>query len=121
LLGAAADAHAAKKRLLALTCVAGSLVTVLLGTWFIDAVHLTGLVSGDARNIQNVVGGGIDLQGLVLAGLIIGALGVLDDVTVSQASTVFTIHDTDPQLAFGQVFRSAMKAGRDHIRYFMST
>lgn len=39
---------------------------------------------------------GVNLRGLVLAGLVVGALGVLDDVTVSQASTVFAVYDADP-------------------------
>jgi uncharacterized membrane protein len=64
---------------------------------------------------------GLDLQGLVLAGLIIAALGVLDDVTISQASTVFALHQTDPGLAWPTLFGRAMKVGRDHIASVVNT
>jgi uncharacterized membrane protein len=56
---------------------------------------ITGFASDDAVFARFAIEG-LDLQGLVLAGLIIAALGVLDDVTVSQASTVFALHDTEP-------------------------
>ena len=95
-------------------------VTVLLGMWFIDQAALTGFSSEEATFAQFAVEG-LDLRGLVLAGLIIGALGVLDDVTVSQASTAFTLHDTDPGLTVRQVTSGAMRVGRDHIASTVNT
>ena len=95
-------------------------VTILLGLWFIDRASLTGFASEEATFARFAVEG-LDLRGLVLAGLIIGALGVLDDVTVSQASTVFTLHDTDPSMSVRQVFSSAMRVGRDHIASTVNT
>lgn len=94
--------------------------TLLLGSWFIDQAALTGFASEEALSARFAVQG-LDLRGLVLAGLIIGALGVLDDVTVSQASTVFTLHDTDPDLTVAQVARAAMRVGRDHIASTVNT
>lgn len=95
-------------------------VTILLGLWFIERAALTGYASEEATFARFAVEG-LDLRGLVLAGLIIGALGVLDDVTVSQASTVFTLHDTDPSQTVRQVARSAMRVGRDHIASTINT
>lgn len=95
-------------------------ITVVLGMWFIDQAALTGFSSEEATYARFAVEG-LDLQGLVLAGLIIGALGVLDDVTVSQASTVFTLHDTDPNLTVSQVAAGAMRVGRDHIASTVNT
>ncbi|MEX1178490.1 MAG: YibE/F family protein [Nitriliruptor sp.] len=95
-------------------------VTVLLALLFIDQAAITGFASEDAIFARQQVEG-LDLRGLVLAGLIIAALGVLDDVTVSQASTVFALHDTDRTLAFGPLFGRAMKVGRDHIASVVNT
>lgn len=95
-------------------------VTILLGLYFIDQTSLTGFASEEATFARFTVEG-LDLRGLVLAGLIIGALGVLDDVTVSQASTVFTLHDTDPGQTVRRVTASAMRVGRDHIASTVNT
>jgi uncharacterized membrane protein len=99
----------------------GALVlTVGLGLWFIDRSKITGYASDDALFASFAVQG-LDLQGLVLAGLIIAALGVLDDVTVSQASTVFALHDTDRNLTWTALFARAMRVGRDHIASVVNT
>ena len=95
-------------------------ITVGLGLWFIDRGRITGYASDDALFASFAVQG-LDLQGLVLAGLIIAALGVLDDVTVSQASTVFALHDTDRTLTWSALFARAMKVGRDHIASVVNT
>lgn len=95
-------------------------VTIVLGLVFIDQGALTGYSSEDAQLARFAVDG-LDLQGLVLAGLIIAALGVLDDVTVSQASTVFALHDADRRQGFGQLFGRAMTVGRDHIASTVNT
>ncbi|MEX0834801.1 MAG: YibE/F family protein, partial [Nitriliruptor sp.] len=105
----------------AIVGTAGALVlTVLLALVFIDQAAITGFASEDAVFARQQVDG-LDLQGLVLAGLIIAALGVLDDVTVSQASTVFALHETDRTLAFPALFARAMKVGRDHIASVVNT
>jgi uncharacterized membrane protein len=99
----------------------GALVlTVGLGSWFIEAGAITGFASEDATLARFAVEG-LDLQGLVLAGLIIAALGVLDDVTISQASTVFALHRTDATLPFRALFTRAMTVGRDHIASVVNT
>ncbi|MEX0868954.1 MAG: YibE/F family protein [Nitriliruptoraceae bacterium] len=94
--------------------------TVAIGMFFIERSKITGFASDDAVFARFAVEG-LDLQGLVLAGLIIAALGVLDDVTVSQASTVFALHDTDRRLSWGMLFGRAMKVGRDHIASVVNT
>jgi uncharacterized membrane protein len=105
----------------AIVGTAGALVlTVGLGLLFIDQAAITGFASDDAVFARQQVAG-LDLQGLVLAGLIIAALGVLDDVTVSQASTVFALHETDRTLPFAALFGRAMKVGRDHIASVVNT
>ena len=96
------------------------IVTVGLGMGFIALGKITGFASEQAVFAQFAVEG-LDLRGLVLAGLIIAALGVLDDVTISQASTVFALHDTDRRLPWAALFARAMKVGRDHIAAVVNT
>jgi uncharacterized membrane protein len=100
---------------------AALVITASLGLFFIEQAGLTGFTSEDARSIQLFLVPGIDLSGLVLAGLIIAALGVLDDVTISQASTVFALHDTDRTLPWRDLFGRAMTVGRDHIASTVNT
>jgi uncharacterized membrane protein len=94
--------------------------TVLLGMIFIDQGKVTGFASEEASLARFAVEG-LDLQGLVLAGLIIAALGVLDDVTVSQASTVFALHDADRTQPWKLLFTRGMKVGRDHMVSVVNT
>lgn len=96
------------------------LLTVGLAVVIVDRAKITGYASDEA-NLVSFAFEGLDLQGLVLAGLIIAALGVLDDVTVSQASTVFALHDTDRTLSWSALFTRAMKVGRDHIASVVNT
>lgn len=53
--------------------------------------------------------------GLVLGGIIIGSLGVLDDVTITQASAVWELRAANPSYGAREIYRSALKIGRDHI------
>lgn len=95
-------------------------VTIVLGSFFIEGARLTGFTSEEA--VAARVGlGELDLQGLVLAGLIIASLGVLDDVTIAQSSTVFALRRTDPSLGTVKLFRRAMEVGRDHIASVVNT
>ncbi|MFI7699735.1 YibE/F family protein [Nonomuraea sp. NPDC049480] len=63
----------------------------------------------------------IDTQGLLLAGIIIGALGVLDDVTVTQAVTVAELAHANPSYGFSRLYRAASRIGRAHIASVINT
>ena len=95
-------------------------LTALLATFASDAAHLTGLASDEATYLQALTGD-ISLHGLLVAGMIIGALGVLDDLTVTQASTVLALRNANPQLTGGQLFRRALDVGHDHIAATVNT
>lgn len=95
-------------------------VTALLGVVFVALTRLTGFSSEEASFVRFAVEG-VDVRGLVLAGLVIGALGVLDDVAVAQASTAFAVHDANPEQSWAEVFRRAMSVGRDHIASTVNT
>jgi uncharacterized membrane protein len=109
------------KSLAALLGTAASLLlTALLALAFTEAAHLTGMSSEEGTFLQ-LAGADLSLQGLLLAGIVIGALGVLDDVTVSQASTVLALRSANPGLGFGQLFGTALRVGRDHVSATVNT
>ncbi len=109
------------KSLAALLGTAASLIlTALLAVLFTDLTHLTGLSSEEAIFLQ-IGAADVSLQGLLLAGMVIGALGVLDDVTISQASTVLALRRANPGLRFRRLFALALDVGRDHVSATVNT
>jgi uncharacterized membrane protein len=95
-------------------------LTGALTAGFVELAALTGLASEEARNASFQVGG-ISLQGLLLAGIILGGLGVLDDVTVSQASLVFELRRADPAATLAELVRGGLAVGRDHVAASVNT
>jgi uncharacterized membrane protein len=95
-------------------------LTAALTAVFVAATSLTGLASEDAQSVSFQVGG-ISLSGLLLAGIILGGLGVLDDVTMSQASLVFELRRADPTAGFAKLVAGALAVGRDHIAATVNT
>ena len=109
------------KSLAAILGTAGSLaITLGLAVAFTHLIKITGLSSEEALLLQ-VNDADISLQGLVLAGMVIGALGVLDDVTVSQASAVMALRRANPLQAAGELYRGALDVGRDHVAATVNT
>ncbi|SBT51293.1 YibE/F family protein [Micromonospora auratinigra] len=99
----------------------GSLVlTGVLGTLATAATHLTGFGNEDATTLS-MFQQDVDLHGLLLAGIIIGSLGVLDDVTVTQAATVTELAHANPGLSRVQLYRAATRVGRAHIASTVNT
>ncbi|HNB53862.1 MAG TPA: YibE/F family protein, partial [Anaerolineales bacterium] len=76
------------------------ILTGLMADFFVNLTRLTGFGSEDALFLLQAQNIQINLRGLVLGGMLIGALGVLDDLVITQASVVFEIHHTDPGLKF---------------------
>jgi uncharacterized membrane protein len=95
-------------------------LTAALTVGFVAATSLTGLASEDALN-ASFQAGGLSFRGLLLAGIILGGLGVLDDVTMSQASLVFELRRADPSASFGRLVSGALAVGRDHIAATVNT
>jgi uncharacterized membrane protein len=110
------------KSLAALLGTAVSLLVIAAAAVIaVHASHLTGTSSEDATLVQSLGGGRISLQGLVIAGMLIGALGVLNDVTVSQSSTVLALRRANPALAARELVRSGLAVGRDHLGATVNT
>ncbi|SDI95037.1 Uncharacterized membrane protein [Rhodococcus triatomae] len=80
----------------------------------IEVTRLTGLSEEQNTNIQTYIQH-VSITGLLLAGFIIGSLGVLNDVTITQASSAFELAALDPDSSRREIFGSAMRVGRDHI------
>ena len=93
----------------------------LLSALFINATRLTGTGDENSLYLTQMAQTSIDLRGLLLGGMIIGALGVLDDLVISQASAVFELHGANPDLTIGFLFRRAMNIGRDHVAATVNT
>ncbi|MEU3773078.1 YibE/F family protein [Streptomyces sp. NPDC032472] len=104
--------------------VLGTLVSLLLigllGSLFIDWAFLSGNTDDNTGLIHGLYPG-IDMSGLLLAGVIIGSLGVLDDVTVTQTSAVWELHQADPSMGPRALYRAAIRIGRDHIASVVNT
>jgi uncharacterized membrane protein len=96
------------------------LVIGLLGSVFTQLGQFTGMVDEGSQYIATVARQ-VDLTGLLLAGLVIGALGVLDDVTVTQTWAVWELADADPEATRTTLFRRAMRIGRSHVASTVNT
>ena len=110
----------AKTLAAALGTGASLFLTLALAEAFVGLAHLTGLSSDEAVFLR-ATAGDVSIQGLLLAGMVIGALGVLDDTTVSQASTVMQLQRANPRQTFGQLFRGGLAVGHDHIAATVNT
>jgi uncharacterized membrane protein len=95
-------------------------VTGTLGVLATALTHLTGVVGDDELTLFNTIPD-LDLRGVLLAGIIIGSLGVLDDVTVSQAATVGELARADPGLTRWQLYRAGTRVGRAHVASVVNT
>lgn len=103
-----------------LSTFASLALIVVLGWVFVGATRLTGLAD-DSSLLLLGLGSGLDARGIVLAGLVIGALGVLDDVTVTQVSAVWELKRARPDLGLWELYRPAVRIGRDHISSTVNT
>ncbi|WP_405178661.1 YibE/F family protein [Nocardia sp. NBC_01377] len=96
----------------------GTLTSMLLAavlSWLaIEVTHLTGLSEEQNTNVATYIQH-VSITGLLLAGFIIGTLGVLNDVTITQASAAFELAAVDESTSRREVFTAAMRVGRDHI------
>ncbi|MDP9384969.1 MAG: YibE/F family protein, partial [Actinomycetota bacterium] len=97
------------------------ILIAVLGTVAVDAAQITGLSEETSLLLSASSGRAVSLQGLVLAGLVIGALGVLDDITVSQASTVLALRRVNPELGARRLYDEALGVGRDHLGATVNT
>jgi uncharacterized membrane protein len=95
-------------------------LTVLLASVFTSLADITGFATEEALLVK-LGDRSLDLSGVVLGGMVIGALGALDDVTVTQAESVWELRAANPQMPRRSIFRSAMRIGRAHVASTVNT
>lgn len=100
---------------------AGLLFSIFMAQLFVHLAALTGYASEEAGFLQVEKNGTINIQALLLAGIVIGTFGILDDVAVSQVSVVEQIFALRPGASLGQLYQKAMKVGQDHISSMINT
>ncbi len=101
--------------------LAALVITGFLAQYFVEAARLTGFASEEAAFLQSARPGVVNIKGLVLAGIIIGALGVLDDITVAQSAVVQQLKQANPKIQLKELFLRAMSVGQDHIASMVNT
>lgn len=107
------------------TAILGTVIalvfTGILSEQAIEWANLTGYATEDANFVQLMSNGTINIKGLLLAGIIVGLFGILDDITISQAAIVFQLREASPNLSFAQVYKRSMNIGKDHIGSLINT
>lgn len=103
--------------------VLGTLVSLgltgVLSAFTVASLHLTGFTDDISTSLGLTYT--VNMQGLLLAGIVIGSLGVLDDVTVTQAATVTELARANPAYTLGQLYRAGSRVGRSHIASVVNT
>jgi uncharacterized membrane protein len=110
-----------KTHVAVLSTLISLVVTALLADYFVGLTRLTGFGSEDALFLIQESDVQLNMQGLVLGGMLIGALGVLDDLVITQASVVFELQSLNPGLTWKQVYQRAMRVGQDHVAATVNT
>jgi uncharacterized membrane protein len=107
------------------TAVVGMFISLFLtGGFSIIATRMTRLTGFGNEDMMFLVQQSeryLDTRGILLASIIIGSLGVLDDLVVGQSSSVFQLHSANPDFSFIELFRRAMTIGRDHVAAAVNT
>jgi uncharacterized membrane protein len=89
-------------------------LTIVFSAVFTALCHFSGFSSDEAL-VLGQLAQGVDINGLFLAGVVIGALGALDDVTVTQAAAIAELHGADPTMGTAKLYKAGIRIGRDHI------
>ncbi len=97
------------------------LLTGALSLFFVSLTRLTGYGDENAMYLMQMSSVQIDPHGLLLGGMIIGSLGVLDDLVTSQSAAVVEIYDANPALGFRRTFEKSMRIGQDHVAATVNT
>jgi uncharacterized membrane protein len=92
----------------------GLTLVAVLGSVGVSTARLTGLTSEDTVTLSTY-DPTLDFSGLVLAGVVVAGLGVLNDVTITQASAIWQLKDASPEATWRELYRRGMAVGRDHI------
>ncbi len=101
--------------------VSAVVVTCLMSLWWVAVMRLSGFGSDASVYLNFNTDGRLDFAGLLLGSIIIGILGVLDDVSITQASVVEELKHANPSLDAHELYRRAIRVGRDHVSSLVNT
>lgn len=93
---------------------------LVLDLIFVRLAHLSGSGTEDAFYLQTAAQN-LDMRGLLLAGILLGVLGVLDDITTAQSAAIAELHDANPSLPFKELYKRGLSIGREHIASLVNT
>lgn len=96
-------------------------ITSVLGFVMVHVSRLTGLSDEHVYFIQGLSQNPFAIRDLLFAGFVIGALGILDDVSISQTSIAYELHDTNPKQTSQELFSRSMRVGQDHVSSLVNT
>lgn len=99
--------------------LASLLLTLVVSAVFFDVANFSGLATEEGLTLPLVAD--INLSSLLLGGAVIGALGALDDVTVTQVATVAELHHRNSRLTVAELITSGIRVGREHIASTVNT
>lgn len=97
------------------------LVTGALSVIFVHTMHLTGLGSEDAYSLKLGMSTIVNFRGLLLGGMLIGVLGVLDDVTTGLTAAIYELHRANKKLSLWQLMTAGLRVGREHVASLVNT
>lgn len=96
-------------------------ITILFADLFVNLTRLTGFASEESNFLDSLVKGAINIRALLMAGIIIGIVGIMDDITISQSSIAYELKLTDKNLKWKELYSKTMKIGKDHIASVVNT
>ncbi|MEX0918118.1 MAG: YibE/F family protein [Candidatus Paceibacterota bacterium] len=101
--------------------VTAVIATSIIAWLFVDAMRLTGFGSDASVYLNFATGGSLDFSGLLLGSIIIGILGILDDVSITQASVVQELKSANEAFGIRELYGRAIRVGRDHVGSLVNT
>ena len=112
-----------KKTTIALVSTFFTLVFIgLISVFFVSFAKLTGLSSEEAYSLRlGLPTADINIKGLLLGGILIGSLGVLDDITTGLSASIFELSAANPKYTFRELYRSGTNIGKEHIASLVNT
>lgn len=96
-------------------------ISLLLAIFSVSFTHLFGMGSDEAVDLTFGYFGDVDLKGLLLGAIVIGALGILDDVITTQVATVEEIQNAHTRFSFWELYKRGLSVGKEHIASLVNT
>lgn len=97
------------------------LITGVFAAFSVDIANLSGFYSDESVYLNFSTSGTLDFTALLLGAIIIGILGVLDDIAATQAAVVSEFYAHDPDMTKTQAYTRAIRVGREHVGALVNT